>query len=67
MRLADFIENNSEVILNEWVAFAATTGAAGKAMDRAELRDHAGAMLTTIVAGCSLMSVRSRMPVACER
>ncbi|GAC1480300.1 MAG: sensor histidine kinase [Gemmatimonadaceae bacterium] len=50
MRLADFIASRSDVILTEWVAFAATTGPAGKAMDRAELRDHAEAMLDTIVA-----------------
>ncbi|GAC1698443.1 MAG: sensor histidine kinase [Gemmatimonadaceae bacterium] len=50
MRLADFIEANSEPILSEWVAFAATSGPAGHAMDVAALRDHAVAMLATIVA-----------------
>lgn len=49
MRLADFIEANTEPILTEWVAFAATSGAAGKTMDVAGLRDHALAMLRAIV------------------
>ncbi len=49
MRLADFITTNSEAILAEWVVFAATCGAAGDAMDRAELRDHAQEMLKQIV------------------
>jgi signal transduction histidine kinase len=49
VRLADFIETNAEAILAEWVAFAATSGTAGKAMDLPALRDHAGEMLKTIV------------------
>ena len=49
MRLADFIEQHSEPILVEWEAFAATTGPAGLAMDAKALRDHALAMLKTIV------------------
>ncbi len=49
MRLADFITANFEPILTEWVAFAATCGPAGKAMDRAALRDHAVEMLKIIV------------------
>lgn len=50
MRLADFIAANAEPILAEWVAFAASCGPAGKTMDLAGLRDHAQAMLTSIVA-----------------
>jgi signal transduction histidine kinase len=49
MRLADFIEQNPEPILAEWVAFAATCGPAGMTMDLAGLRDHALDMLKTIV------------------
>ncbi|GAC1649827.1 MAG: sensor histidine kinase [Gemmatimonadaceae bacterium] len=49
MRLPDFIATNSEPILAEWVAFAATRGEAGKTMDLAGLRDHAVAVLKTIV------------------
>src|SRR5688572_16617614 len=50
MRLADFIATNTEPILAEWVAFAATSGPAGEGMDLAGLRDHAHAMLKAIVA-----------------
>jgi signal transduction histidine kinase len=50
VRLADFIESESEAILAEWVAFAATRGTAGGRMDRTALRDHAAQMLTHIVA-----------------
>lgn len=49
MRLADFIENNSEAILAEWVSFAAASGPAGATMDLEALRDHAHAMLKEIV------------------
>ncbi|MDQ3698602.1 MAG: sensor histidine kinase, partial [Gemmatimonadota bacterium] len=49
MRLADFIETNSEPILAEWVAFAETCGPAGRTMDVAGLRDHAAEMLANIV------------------
>ena len=49
MRLADFIETNTEPILAEWVAFAATLGPAGSTMDPSALRDHAVAMLKDIV------------------
>ena len=50
MRLAEFIETSSEPILMEWVAFARTCGPAAKLMDEMALRDHALAMLKTIVA-----------------
>ena len=48
MRLADFIDNHVDRILVEWVAFAATSGPAGQAMDLAALQDHARSMLNTI-------------------
>lgn len=50
VQLADFIANNYEPILADWVAFAATSGPAGKTMDVSALRDHALAMLKVIVA-----------------
>ena len=50
MRLADFISTNTEPILAEWVVFAESCGAAGKELDLVGLRDHALAMLTTVVA-----------------
>lgn len=49
MRLADFIETNTEPILAEWVAFAATLGPAATTMDATALRDHAVGMLKDIV------------------
>ncbi len=49
MRLADFIEKNTEPILAEWVTFAESCGPAGAAMDLVGLRDHALAMLAVIV------------------
>ena len=49
MRLADFIENNTEAILSEWVAFAESCGPAGGQMDLEGLRDHAVEMLGNIV------------------
>ncbi len=49
MRLADFIEQNTKRILEEWVQFAEKSCAAGGQMDIAALRDHAVAMLVTIV------------------
>ena len=50
MRLADFIEENTRSILEEWVEFAAANSAPGKSMDLAALRDDALGMLKTIVA-----------------
>src|SRR5688572_2542371 len=50
VRLADFIANNTEAILAEWVAFAASSGRAGATMDLDALRDHAKEMLKEIVA-----------------
>lgn len=48
MRLAEFIETNSEPILAEWVEFARTCGPADT-MDLAALRDDAVEMLQIIV------------------
>jgi signal transduction histidine kinase len=50
LRLADFIDSNSEPILAEWVAFAATCSPAGEVMDVTALRDHAADMLKAIAA-----------------
>jgi signal transduction histidine kinase len=49
MRLADFIEQNTEPILVEWVAFAKSAAPAAGAMDVTALRDHAAEMLKEIV------------------
>ncbi|MBA3646718.1 MAG: sensor histidine kinase [Gemmatimonadaceae bacterium] len=49
MRLADFIEQNNQRILKEWVEFAEKSCAAGSKMDLAALRDHAVEMLKAIV------------------
>lgn len=49
MRLADFIEENTDPILAEWVRFAETCGPAAEAMDLVALRDHAVEMLQHIV------------------
>ena len=50
MRLADFIEANTEPILIEWAAFAKRSGPAGELMDPTALRDHLMLMLKTMVA-----------------
>jgi len=49
VRLADFIEENGDPIIAEWVKFAETSGPAGKTMDLVALRDHAHEMLQHIV------------------
>jgi len=49
MRLTPFITGNTDAILEQFEEFARTHTAAGEAMDIAELRDHAKAMLETIV------------------
>lgn len=48
LRLADFILENMERILQAWEDFASTVLPAGQAMDSTELRDHAGQMLAAI-------------------
>jgi signal transduction histidine kinase len=48
VRLADFIDSNSNAIIAEWVTFAETCGPVGHAMDIAGLRDHALEMLQHI-------------------
>ena len=49
VRLADFIEDNCEPIIAEWVKFAESSGPAGGTMDLVALRDHALEMLQHIV------------------
>lgn len=49
MRLAEFIATSTESILVEWVAFARACAPAARQMDEGALRDHALAMLRTIV------------------
>jgi len=50
MTLSDFITRNTEAILIEWEAFAATLEHPLEAPDRALLRDHAKQLLETIAA-----------------
>jgi signal transduction histidine kinase len=50
MRLADFMEAESEAILREWEPFAATLLPAARHLDSAGLRDHAEEILKAIVA-----------------
>ena len=50
MRLADFIRGHHEAILVAWEAFARTLKPAAEGMSKAGLRDHAGEILTGIVA-----------------
>jgi signal transduction histidine kinase len=50
LRLADFITTHSELIIGEWVDFAATSGPAAATMDLVGLRDHAVQMLAAIAA-----------------
>ena len=50
MRLAQFISDNLEPILQAWEDFAKTITPATRMMNSAELRDHAEQMLTAIVA-----------------
>jgi signal transduction histidine kinase len=50
VRLADFIEQNTRSILEEWVEFAAANSVPGRVMDLDALRDDALGMLKTIVA-----------------
>lgn len=49
MRLAEFIETNTEAILSEWEVFARTLLPASGGLDIAALRDHAAQILQTIV------------------
>lgn len=50
MRLADFIIQNMEPILQQWEDFARTLGPAADGMDALALRDHAEHMLRNIAA-----------------
>ena len=49
MRLAEFIPDNKELILADWSEFAKSLGPAARALDEAELRDHAALILDGIV------------------
>ncbi len=53
MRLADFILDNLEAILQEWEDFAATLLPGDQPLDKAALRDHVKLMLETIAADIS--------------
>ena len=48
MRLADFIECNTEAILAEWEAFAGSLLPEAGGLDAAALRDHAETILLAI-------------------
>ena len=50
MRLADFILENIEPILQQWEDFAKTMTPAANGMDSVALRDHAEQMLLAIAA-----------------
>lgn len=50
MRLADFIQQNMEQILQQWEDYAKTLTPAAEGMDALALRDHAEQMLRTIAA-----------------
>jgi hypothetical protein len=49
MRLTDFIAQNHEKILEEWVRFAGTLMPWAKGMNETELRDHASELLDAVV------------------
>jgi len=49
MRLTDFIPQNHEKILEEWVRFASTLLPWAKGMNETELRDHASELLKAVV------------------
>ncbi len=58
MRLADFIQLNTETILKEWEAFAATRLPAAAHMRPLELRDHAKQILEAVVKDLSTPQTR---------
>lgn len=49
MRLADFIDANTDAILSDWEAFARTLLPASAGLDVAALRDHAAQILREVV------------------
>ena len=59
MRLADFIETNTEAILVKWEAFARTLLPAADGLDVAGLRDHAEQILQTIARDLKTSQSRS--------
>ena len=58
MRLANFIIENLDIILEEWEKFAATLVPTPQKKDRAMLRDHVKQMLETIVADLARLETR---------
>lgn len=50
MRLTEFIQNNHETIIEEWVAFARTLLPWAQGMTLRDLRDHAVELLNAVVA-----------------
>ena len=59
MRLADFIETNTEAILVKWEAFARTLLPAADGLDVAALRDHAEQILQTVARDLKTSQSRS--------
>lgn len=49
VRLPDFISQNLEAIMADWVAFAGRSGTGGEHLDVTQLRDHAKLMLKEII------------------
>jgi hypothetical protein len=58
MRLADFIQANTETILKEWEGFVATRLPAAAHMRPLELRDHAKQILEAVVKDLSTPQTR---------
>ena len=58
MRLADFILHNSEAILAEWEAFAATLLPAASGMTSLALRDHAKQILEAVAKDLSMTQTK---------
>ncbi len=50
VHLADFIDTNIELIMNDWVVFARELGVTGHGNDETDLRDSAKEILVAIVA-----------------
>lgn len=59
MRLAEFIETNTEEILSAWEAFARTLMPAAGVLDAAALRDHAEQILITVARDLGTSQSRS--------
>jgi signal transduction histidine kinase len=63
MRLADFIETDTEAILAKWEAFARTLLPAAGGMDVAALRDHAAQILQTVARDLKTSQSRSERAI----